>query len=136
MKIECPHCQEINKIDQCDDIQCYSCHGSFKGFSFVKRTVISITTALAIGAGGGFGYTQLKKQDYLEHRYPRNIEYSIIDTCVSSSKINTQYLFLNEKRKLCICTLEKSQSDLPYDEYKKDITKIKRLMSENINNCL
>ncbi|MBG2876680.1 hypothetical protein I4902_04180 [Proteus alimentorum] len=126
----------MNEVDQCGDIQCHSCHGSFKEFSFVKKSIISITTALVIGTGGGVFYNKVKTNEYLDPRYPVGIEYSIIDTCVSGSEIGMSYHKRLEKRKICICALEKSQPDLPYSEYRKDRSQINVLMNKNIYGCL
>ncbi|MBF4312821.1 hypothetical protein EAY03_23960, partial [Vibrio anguillarum] len=82
MKIECPHCQTDNDIEFAENIACKECEKSFKGFKFSKRKLVSASTALAVGLFGGY-----KVNGALEdERYPIEVEYAIVDTCINSAK--------------------------------------------------
>ncbi|RBW65495.1 hypothetical protein DS893_10465 [Vibrionales bacterium C3R12] len=114
MKIECPHCQEDNKIEFSENISCQKCEKSFKGFKFSKRKLISGSSALLVGVIGG--YTVSDKLE--EVRYPLEIEYAIVDTCLNGSQNTVSVSWYESKRDACVCTLTKTEQDVSYADYK------------------
>ena len=108
MKIECPHCQKDNEIEFAENISCSECEKSFKGFKFSKRKLVSASSALLVGALGGYAVESgLDKE-----RYPLEVEYAIVDTCVNSSKNMVSVSWYESKREACLCALEKTENDV------------------------
>ncbi|GLR05223.1 hypothetical protein GCM10007906_28110 [Vibrio hyugaensis] len=116
MKIECPHCQADNDIEFAENISCKECEKSFKGFSFSKRRWVSASTTLLIGAFGGYQVNNA----FDEERYPLEVEYAIIDTCVNSSQNMVDVSWYENKRDTCLCAMSKTEKAIPYSEYKAD----------------
>lgn len=71
---------------------------------------------IALTFGGSRTYEHFTKQN----RYPVEIEYAIIDQCISSYDEPIKYSNLKNKRKLCINALEQTQKDFSYSDFKKD----------------
>lgn len=115
MKIECPHCQEDNRIEFAENILCKKCEKSFKGFKFSKRKFVSASSALLIGSVGGYAISANN-----EDRYPIEVEYAILDSCINSSKNMVEISWYETKRDVCLCSLRETVRDISYSEYKSD----------------
>ncbi|MGF1727825.1 hypothetical protein [Photobacterium nomapromontoriensis] len=116
MKIECPHCQKDNDIEFAENISCSECNKNFKGYKFSKRKIVSTSTALLVGALGSHAIATGLDQE----RYPLDVEYAIVDTCVNSSKNMVSVHWYESKREACLCALEKTENDVSYSDYKSD----------------
>ncbi|MGR5132925.1 hypothetical protein [Vibrio alfacsensis] len=116
MKIECPHCQKDNDIEFAENIACKECEKSFKGFKFSKRKLVSASTALFVGAIGGYKVNAALDED----RYPLEVEYAIVDTCINSAKNMVSVSFYESKRETCLCALEETEKLVSYSDYKSD----------------
>ncbi|EOG7646669.1 hypothetical protein BFX12_04130 [Vibrio cholerae] len=116
MKIECPHCQTDNDIEFAENIACKECKKNFKGFKFSKRKLVSASTALLVGAIGGYKVNSALD----EERYPLEVEYAIVDTCVNSSKNMVSISRYANKRETCLCALAQTEKSVPYSDYKSD----------------
>ncbi|GHA48037.1 hypothetical protein ACFFLZ_16145 [Photobacterium aphoticum] len=116
MEITCPHCNVNNNIAFADHISCKECDKSFKGKKFSERKFISATTALAIGAFGGYKVNTA----WDETRYPLNVEYAIVDTCLNSAKNLIAVSRYENKREICLCSLEKTMEVVPYSSFNDD----------------
>jgi phage FluMu protein Com len=133
MKIECPHCQELNQIEFAEYIKCSKCEKSLKGYNYRKfsKLVLSASSAIVIGAIGGY-----KANGYMDDvRYPLEVEYSIVDTCVNSSGNAMSISWYKNKRDICLCALESSMSDVSYSDYKSDKTAFMTAFKRNANSC-
>ncbi|ASA57947.1 hypothetical protein [Vibrio gazogenes] len=116
MKIECPHCHTDNNIEFAENITCKKCEKNFKGFKFSKRKLVSASTALLLGAVGGYKVnTALDKE-----RYPLEVEYAIVDTCINSSKNMVSVRWYESKRERCLCALAETEKSVLYSDYKSD----------------
>ena len=119
MEIECPSCTTNNKIEFGENILCSSCKKTFAGHSYkkFKKPLLSATTALLIGTFGGY-----KAEQYfnLYKRYPVGVEYELIDSCIHSSRELMSGYYQSEKTSICICSLEKTMSELGYEELVKN----------------
>ncbi|RPF13253.1 hypothetical protein [Vibrio crassostreae] len=116
MKIECPHCLTDNDIEFAENIACKECEKSFKGFKFSKRKLVSASTALFVGAIGGYKVNAALDED----RYPLEVEYAIVDTCINSSKNMVSVSWYESKRETCLCALAETERSVPYSDYKSD----------------
>ncbi|HHY0506342.1 TPA: hypothetical protein ACVU5Q_002581 [Vibrio parahaemolyticus] len=116
MKIECPHCQTDNDIEFAENIACKECEKSFKGFKFGKRKLVSASTVLFVGAIGGYNVNAALD----EKRYPLEVEYAIVDTCINSAKNMVSVSWYESKRETCLCALAETEKSVPYSDYKSD----------------
>ena len=131
MKIECPRCQKDNEIEFAENISCSECEKSFKGFKFSKRKLVSASSALLVGALGAYAVESgLDKE-----RYPLEVEYAIVDTCVNSSKNMVSVSWYESKREACLCALEKTENDVAYSDYKSDQAIFLRTFKQHANRC-
>lgn len=118
MHIECPSCSKENKIDFAENIICAECKTSFAGYTYkkFKKPLLSATAALIIGAVGAHRVDRM----FLVHdRYPVQVEYELVDSCVNGSRslLNSQsYSF---KREVCSCALQETMEDISLEEMKK-----------------
>ena len=131
MKIECPHCQTNNEIEFAENIACKECTKSFKGFNFRKRKLVSASAALLVGTVGGYQVNNAFSED----RYPLDVEYAIIDTCVNSSQSMIDISWYESKRDTCLCTLNKTEADISYSEYKQDNKAFLSAFLSNSKSC-
>lgn len=133
MKIECPHCEELNKIDFSENIKCSKCDENFKGYRFKKysRLAISASSALAVGAVSGYGLNETLETE----RYPLEVEYSIVDTCVNSSGNSMSVSWYKNKRDICLCALDSTMSDISYSSYKSDNSEFVSAFTYNVEKC-
>ncbi len=116
MKIECPRCQKDNEIEFAENISCSECEKSFKGFKFSKRKFVSASAALIVGTLGGYKVNAA----FEDVRYPLAVEYAIVDSCVNSSSNMVSVSWYTNKRKTCVCALEKTVEKVSYSDYQAD----------------
>ncbi|HHY0447896.1 TPA: hypothetical protein ACVU4T_004878 [Vibrio parahaemolyticus] len=116
MKVECPHCHTDNVIEYAEHISCEKCEKNFKGFKFSKRKLVSASTALVVGVVGGYKVNGA----FDEERYPLEVEYAIVDTCINSSKNMVSVSWYESKRETCLCALSQTEKSVPYSDYKSD----------------
>lgn len=131
MKIECPHCQTENKIEFAENISCTECTKNFKGYKFSKRKLVSASTALLVGAVGAYALENARD----EERYPLEVEYAIVDTCVNSSKNMVSVSWYESKRETCLCALEKTENDVTYSDYKSDQATFLSTFKQHARGC-
>ncbi len=131
MKIECPHCHTDNEIEYAENISCKECEKNFKGYKFSKRKLVSASAALIVGVVGGY-----KANDALDEvRYPLKVEYAIVDTCINSSKSAVSTSWYINKRKACLCALERTTKDISYSDYKSSQQSFLNSFRKNAKNC-
>jgi ribosomal protein L37AE/L43A len=107
--VECPHCFKENKINLSTEIKCKHCEKSLIGHKY-RKPFMSAMTALIIGAGG----TYYINEQFESNRYPINIEYAIINSCVSYSDRPLLRKDYRNKENICICALKKVQKEIDY----------------------
>lgn len=131
MKIECPHCQSDNDIEFAENIACKACEKNFKGFSFGKKRWISASTALLVGTFGGYKVSNALD----EERYPLDVEYAIVDTCVNSSQNMVDISWYENKRETCLCALSKTEKAIPFSDYQSDNKLFLAAFIRNAKSC-
>lgn len=131
MKIECPHCHTSNKIEYAENISCKKCEKNFKGFKFSQKKLISTSAALAFGVFGGYKVNGA----LVDERYPLEVEYAIVDTCINSANNILSYSRYENKRKTCLCALEKTEKSFAYSDYKSDHTLFLSKFRQNARAC-
>nr|WP_241573597.1 hypothetical protein [Vibrio parahaemolyticus] len=77
---------------------------------------MSASTALFVGVVGGYKVNSA----FDEERYPLEVEYAIIDTCINSAKNMVSVSWYEGKRETCLCALSLTEKSVPYSDYKSD----------------
>lgn len=134
MHIKCPHCSADNKIEFGENIVCGECKKSFAGHSYakLKKPLVSATTALFIGV---FGTYKADKIFFEEQRYPLSVEYELVDSCVNSSRMPMRSIQYSEKKKTCICALNKTMEIISYEELKESESEFTTRFKNSIYIC-
>jgi hypothetical protein len=131
LEIACPYCDEENKINLSSAIKCKHCNEPLINEKYSKP-IISVMTAVILGIGGGFFLDETFETD----RYPVNVEYNIIDSCLSSYEEPLKRGYYKQKRNICICALKKTEQKIDYDDYKKDRNRFLDIFEEEANKCI
>ncbi|MCZ4370615.1 hypothetical protein [Vibrio diazotrophicus] len=131
MKVECPRCHTDNKIEYAENILCKECDKSFKGYKFSKRKLVSSSAALLVGVVGGYQVNDV----FDEIRYPLQVEYALVDTCLNASTSAVSKSWFNSKRDICLCAVEKTTKDVSYSDYKTDESLFIRRLKRNAERC-
>ena len=131
LEIDCPHCYEENKINLSSAIKCKHCNEPLIGEKYSKP-IISVMTAMILGISGGIFLDETFETD----RYPINIEYNIIDSCLSNYEEPLKRGYYKQKRNICICALKKTENELDYGDYKKDKNNFLNIFEKEAKECI
>lgn len=131
LEIECSHCKENNDINLSEEVKCKSCGESLTTKKYAKKKIISASTALAVGLGGGLYIDEKFETD----RYPIKTEYNIIQSCLSNDNRALSESNYKKKIDICICAQEKTMSDITYSEFKNNQVAFIKIFSENVKKC-
>ena len=134
MHIECPSCATENKIDHGENIICSKCKSTFAGHTYkkFKKPLLSATTAIVIGAYGAY---KIDKQFIEDPRYPINIEYELMDSCINSSRALLNSFQRSEKTRVCSCALASTMEDVDINEMTKNETGFLSRFRRGITEC-
>jgi len=135
MQVECPSCSKQNDIAIDESIVCSECSSSFSGhvYSKFKRPLMSATSALIIGAFGGYKANQ---HIFQKERYPVSVEYEMLDSCVNSTRESLTARQHALKTEVCICSLEKTMEEFSYDDYQKSEPEFSTRFRDNVIGCI
>lgn len=101
------------------------------------QKISSILSTLTIGAVAGHHIDDIVEKYNLEmNRYPMSIEYKIINNCLSSYKEPISYKIYNKKSEVCICSLEKTELEYDYGNFRLEETKFLDIFEENVRECI
>ena len=99
--------------------------------------IASILMLLGVGAVGGHNIDDIVEKYNLEaDRYPIVKEYEIIENCISSYNEPISRKVYTNKKGICICTLEKTEFEFSYENYKLDNIKFLTIFEENVKECM
>jgi ribosomal protein S27E len=130
MKIVCPNCDNENQFDLTAKVQCSECGEDISNHTY-KKTTLSGVAILTIGILGG----QFVDYAVTDNRYPLNVEYAVMKSCVNSY---VGYLSNNgyvRKESLCLCALEGTMNEISYIRYKVDEKGFSKAFRENVQAC-
>jgi len=130
MKIVCPNCNNENQFDLTAKIQCNECGKDISKYTY-KKPILSGVAILTIGVLGG----QFTDYAVTDNRYPLNVEYAVMKSCVNSyagSMLKNYYL---RKEQLCLCALEDTMNDISYIRYKVSEKSFSEAFRKNIRAC-
>ena len=129
MRIQCPSCTTENEIDFGDNILCHSCKKSLSGHTYKKfkkaSKPIGLATALLVGVYGGFKIDNVISSD----RYPTEIEYAIIDSCVNASSLPLTQEQYAKKIDICTNALVSTIKSIDYPSFRDDESKFYKIFN-------
>ncbi|MFY4842157.1 hypothetical protein ACOTWI_07490 [Aliarcobacter butzleri] len=131
LEIECSHCSKENKINLSTEIKCKHCKKPLIGQKY-KKPFMPAITAIILGIGGGYYFNE--KLD--DNRYPLSVEYTLINSCVSNDERPLLRKNYNNKERICICALDKTQKEIDYSEYKKKQNTFMNIFEVKANECM
>lgn len=70
-----------------------------------------------------------------DQRYPLNVEYELVDSCVNASRTLMSLYRQADKTQLCICALQKSMKAISYKELKKNEPEFLAHFRGSISSC-
>ena len=132
--INCPNCEKENIIKLSNDIKCKECGESLiteKVYKTKIKPLIGASTAIIIGLGSGLYIDNY----YIHSRYPLDVEYKIVRQCAAYEMPYSRY-YIKKGTNTCICALNKTESKIDYDEYKKNYNEFLNEFEKNINKCI
>lgn len=102
-----------------------------------KKKVASILMTLTVGGVSGHYIDDLiEKYNLQTDRYPMNIEYKIIEKCISNYSEPIKQEILKNKREVCICALEKTELEYPYKIFIDNKDKFLNIFEMNAIECI
>lgn len=102
-----------------------------------KQKVVSILMALTLGGVAGHHIDDIvEKYDLQVNRYPIEIEYEIINNCISNYEKPLARKIYLYKKEICTCALEKTELDYFYSSYQKDYNNFLDIFEVKANECM
>lgn len=102
-----------------------------------KKKVASILMALTVGGVSGHYVDDLiEKYNLQTDRYPINVEYNIIDKCISNYDEPINEIVYRDKQKICICALEKTEINYPYELFREDKNRFLNIFETKARECM
>ncbi len=130
LNLSCP-CEAENKNHIVDVIvYCSSCSNQL-----FKKTIHSPYKVAAILAILAYGTSQFVEYVITDNRYPLNVEYDVIDACVSNNKAPMSYSTYGKKKTLCLCAMEETMNEISYVRYQVDEDGFLDAFETNAANC-
>lgn len=132
MEITCPKCSKTTDFNVTDAISCEHCKSSFSTLRLaVKATLLPTVGALVIG--GAIGH---QLDGFFEvNRYPLEIEYALVESCVQGAKRSEYWQRAEEKFVLCSCALTQAQKNVNFKKFKEAPAQFRHAMTAATQNC-
>lgn len=132
MEITCPKCSKITDFKVTDAISCEHCQSSFSTLRLAaKATLLPTVGALVIG--GGIAH---QLDSFFEaNRYPLEIEYALVESCVQGAKRSEYWRRAEQKFVLCSCALSRTQKNVNFKKYNEAPAQFRQAMTAATQNC-
>lgn len=132
VEITCPKCSKITDFNVTDAISCEHCKNSFSRLRLVvKATLVPTVGALAIG--GVIGH---QLDNFFEaNRYPVEIEYALVESCVQGAKRSEYWRLAEQKFVLCSCALTHAQKSINFKKFKEAPAQFRQAMTVSTQRC-
>lgn len=102
-----------------------------------KKKVASILMALTVGGVSGHYIDDLiEKYNLQTERYPIKVEYNILDNCISNYNEPLSENVFGNKKRICICALEKTEIEYAYSSFRADKNKFLNLFEIKARECM
>ena len=102
-----------------------------------KKKVATILMALMVGGISGHYIDDIiEKYNLQTDRYPINIEYKIIEKCISNYDEPISERVHGNKRDICICALEKTEIEYSYELFRTDQNIFLNTFEVNARECM
>lgn len=133
MKVECPYCSKTTEFSE--ETACSHCEKSLSkdGLTFVAKPLLSALSAIVLTAGGFWGYERFVDSS---ERYPLEVEYALVNTCVTGSSFDLNRSQLRAQTKVCLCAVERTTSSVSYSDYREDSSRIDGILEQHADECL
>lgn len=130
--IKCPGCNTDNSVE-CGDIACAKCKARLSGHSYERSSGIIFGTVVAAAlVTGGYQAHALRSPE----RYPLEVEYALVNTCVNGSADLLWDRERLEKKALCVCATKKVSHQLSYASAQKDGHAFSKAFEKALSQCL
>ena len=118
------------------DIQCSIRFSCKKCSTTIERFKIKKPLkAAAILAILGYGGSQFIDYAITDNRYPMDVEYQIMNSCVSTYKKPLNSSRYRKKQEVCLCAFEDTKNEISYIRFKVDEEGFLKAFSENAKSC-
>lgn len=102
-----------------------------------KKKVATILMALTVGGISGHYIDDIiEKYNLQTDRYPINVEYKIIEKCISNYDEPISERVHSNKRDICICALEKTEVEYSYELFRTDQNIFLNTFEINARECM
>jgi hypothetical protein len=123
-------CGEKAEIGATVKFHCKVCSNVIERFT-VKKPLKAAGLAAILAYGG----SQFIDYAITDNRYPLDIEYAVLEACVSSHKQPLSYSSYGSKKKLCLCALEDTMNEISYVRYKVNEKSFLKAFESNAKSC-
>lgn len=130
IELECPSCNEVNKIDPRRSIPCKKCAKSITGRRYKIGAIGVIPFIFGVA-----GYSFVDRQFLEEERYPLEYEYALVDACINGNQAGLSWQSYTKKQNTCLCAVEQTINDVPYPNFRDDQSVFAGQLHKNIPNC-
>lgn len=132
MEITCPKCSKITDFNVTDTISCEHCKSSFSTLRLAVTTTLFPTVAV-LAIGGAIGH---QVDSFFEaNRYPLEIEYALVESCVQGAKRSEFWRRAEQKFILCSCALTHAQKSVNFKKFKEATAQFRQAMTAATQNC-
>ncbi len=134
IEITCANCSKDNTVKLSSELNCKHCEDEITGKKYIKKPWILIPTTVAVlsGIAGGVYIDEKMETD----RYPMRIEYSLLESCISSYERPLRSSQIRKKKEVCICSLEDTIKEVSYSEYKDSNNMFIRVFELRAKDCI
>lgn len=99
--------------------------------------IVSILMLLGVGGIAGHNIDDIIEKYNLEaDRYPISMEFNILNNCISNYNEPIKRSVYSSKERVCICTLEKTQLEFSYEDYKINDIDFINIFENNVKDCM
>lgn len=131
LSIQCPKCKKKNSIETSRPVTCQNCEEPLTNQK-TKKTMGVVITALVIGLSGGYALDDLLEKN----RYPVDVEYGIIETCLSASEQRISRSNYVRKQEICECALVRSQEEVNFYKYLNSQDEFLNVFQVKLDQCM
>ncbi|MDN3653422.1 hypothetical protein QWY77_11780 [Thalassotalea ponticola] len=123
-------CGDDAEVGATVKLHCKTCKSVLEKFSIAKPIkAAGLTVCLAYGGSLFIDYA------ITDNRYPMDVEYAVLDACLSSYQAPLRYSSYGSKKSICLCALEDTMNEISYVRYKVDEDSFLDAFRKNAKEC-
>lgn len=131
INLQCPKCKKKTAVNLSKAVKCLHCNETITNHN-VKRIVAIAAAALTIGIGSGHAIDD----SFEKNRYPVDVEYGIIENCITANEQRLSYKNYSRKQDICECALLKTQEKIGYTTLQMNEDGFLKEFQEQVSSCL